>query len=489
MADKIQHLNIHETNDLLKAADNYRDYAILSVFLGTGIFLNELINLKIDSVDFGNSLLKIAGSRQRNIPLNGQVYEALAKWTKSRPASASDFLFLTTRGEIKQLSHRGVDKTIRKCASIAKIKYNVNTLILRNTFAVNLFKSEISLTKAFEILGITDSESINRYVQAAKAESHPILLKPEDMITTDTRPAIKKVISKVFPTEPKIIQPLLDIKGPIIPDPETIVIGRDTVIADIKSNMKKNISTLLKGEIGIGKTHLLKHIAADLNAPYIDSPAPFKNLVVTIAQHYVPEYKDNMEKQATTRDIVEYILSAKKDSQKSLIIIDNLSSLRASDIELFTRLFSKFAILAATDDTNTKLRQIWWKFKPLLIKPLTKEYTKELIKYLTQNLSISDYELLETRILILSGGLPLVVADMIHQIGDSSVVTREKIRDMYHEVGVKYRDWTFAIVILWGVLIMCRFIALGSHSFEGYILAGIGMAFIMVMRYFMFRMR
>jgi len=489
MGDNIEYLSIHETNDLFKATDDPRDYAIISVFLGTGIFLNELVNLKVDNVDFENKLLKIIGNRQRNIPLNDQVFEALAKWTKSRPNSTSDFLFLTTKGETKELSSRGVDKAIRKYADLAKIKSKINAQILRNTFAVNLFKTEIALTKATEILGITDSESINRYIQTAKNLGQPKPLTPEDIKTTDIRPMIKKMISKAFPTEPQSIKPLSDIKGPISPDPSQIVIGRDSAIKDIKSNLNNNVSTLLKGEVGIGKTHILKHIAADLNALYISSPVPFKNMLVMIAERFTPDYKEKLEGRATTREIVEYIITGQTGDKKSLIVIDNLSNLRVSDIELFTRLFTKFTILAATDETSSRLKQIWWKFKAIDIKPLTKETTKELIKYLTQNLSISDYELLETRLLTLSNGLPLVIVDMINQIGQSSVVTREKIRDLYHEVGVKYRDWTFAIIILWGILIMCRFVALGTHSFEGYILAGIGMAFIMVMRYFMFRMR
>ncbi|MBU1022523.1 MAG: ATP-binding protein, partial [Candidatus Margulisbacteria bacterium] len=63
------------------------------------------------------------------------------------------------------------------------------------------------------------------------------------------------------------------------------------------------------------------------------------------------------------------------------------------------------------------------------------------------------------------------------------------VREVYHEAGIRYRDWTAAVVILWALAIMFRFVALGTHSFEGYILAGFGMATIMVMRFFAFRGR
>ncbi|MCX5751236.1 MAG: hypothetical protein NT099_06185 [Candidatus Saganbacteria bacterium] len=69
------------------------------------------------------------------------------------------------------------------------------------------------------------------------------------------------------------------------------------------------------------------------------------------------------------------------------------------------------------------------------------------------------------------------------------VVTREVTREVYHEAGIKYRDWTASVVFLWAIIIAFRFTALGTHSFEGYILAGFGLASVGVLRYFIFRIR
>ena len=78
---------------------------------------------------------------------------------------------------------------------------------------------------------------------------------------------------------------------------------------------------------------------------------------------------------------------------------------------------------------------------------------------------------------------------MVRQVSHQHVIDKESIRDIYHEAGVYYRDWTFAIIVLWGLAVIFRFVALGTHSFEGYILAGFGTAFFMVIRFFAFRMR
>jgi len=96
---------------------------------------------------------------------------------------------------------------------------------------------------------------------------------------------------------------------------------------------------------------------------------------------------------------------------------------------------------------------------------------------------------METRLLNQSNGLPLAIVDMAVQLSHANVVNREAIRDVHHEIGIVYRDWSYMIIFLWALLVMFRFVALGTHSFEGYILAGIGMSMIVVIRFFIFKGR
>ncbi len=499
MVESIDYLTLNEINSLLKSIDELRDRAIVTLFLNTGLFLNELTELKIDSIDWNKKIIKITGSRKRELPLNDQAYEGLAKWSKERPDVRVSAFFITTKGKVNPLSARSVDHLIRKYADQAGIKRKVNAQILRNTFAVRLFKEEVSIDKATAILGITDTESINRYVQASKQPpATPDIPKPEDrevvngevVAHVDTRPWITRFIANIFPTKPKQAKKLSEIKGPIIPNPEEVIFGRDSVIENLKSNLTKGQCVLVIGPLGIGKTHTLKHIAKLLgpNTLYIPSPSPTRNMLDQICDKLNPDWRKQIKTRATTREIAEYIVNAKGNKPPTLVV-DNLQNLRISDVDAFLALIENFTILASTDDTKAKLKQVWWKFKQIEIKELSDKSAKELIKYLTHNLSVSDYELLETRVMTLSNKLPLAIVDMIHQVAHKPVVNRDSVREIYHEAGIKYRDWTSAIVILWGIAIMFRFLALGTHSFEGYILAGFGMAILAVMRFLLFRMR
>jgi hypothetical protein len=97
--------------------------------------------------------------------------------------------------------------------------------------------------------------------------------------------------------------------------------------------------------------------------------------------------------------------------------------------------------------------------------------------------------MLETRVMTLANGLPAAIVELARQLRYHPVVTQDVVRDIYHESGVQYRDWSAAIIVLWALIVCSRFIALGLHSFEGYILAGIGTSVFLVIKYFLMRMR
>jgi energy-coupling factor transporter ATP-binding protein EcfA2 len=490
MPGSIEYLSLNETNALLKAIDDTRDYAIVTLFLNAGLFLSEIIDLKVNSIDWEKHIVRVPGNRKRDIKLDEQAYEAIARWSKERADVKNNYFFITTKGKVKELSDRAVDKLIRKYADMARIRRKVNAQMLRNTFAVRLFSKEVEIGKASAILGISDPESINRYIKAAKSPAPQV---PEHL---DTRPRLAKALNRLFPTRPKVVKPVSVLKGPITASPDEVIFGRESIIDNIKSNTSKGSSTLLIGPLGVGKTHILKyvkHLYPD--AIYLDSPVPIKLMMTQVLDKLSPDWRQNIKSRASLQEIASYLISVKAKSK--LLIIDHLDRTKTSDIDVLIRLLDKFTIVAAVEETSAgrgrgaadRSKQLWFKFKQISVDNLSNAASQKLIRYLTQNLAISDYELLETRVWSLSNGLPLAIVDMINQVSNQPVVTRDVIRGVYHEAGITYRDWTSVIAVLWGLAIMFRFVALGTHSFESYILAGFGVTFISIMRFFAFRMR
>src|SRR6266568_6479892 len=72
---------------LYETTDSIRDYAIIMTFLQTGIRLSELVNLKVDDIDFENKLLTVLqgkGKKDRQIPLVDEAVKSLRNYLRYR---------------------------------------------------------------------------------------------------------------------------------------------------------------------------------------------------------------------------------------------------------------------------------------------------------------------------------------------------------------------------------------------------------------------
>lgn len=520
---ELDYLSKNETQALLNTIFDPRDKAIITLFLTTGLFIQEAIGLTIADIDFEHKRLKVcSGKRPREIPLNDQAYEVLAIWSKHRIQTPVPNFFITTKGSPQKLSPNSIDKLIRKYAAQAGLKGNVNSKVLRTTFAVNLFSEDIPINQAVEILGITDPESIKRYLNAAKTKDPQLHLHDSDLHHTDTRSLKQKVISRLFPIKPEVSKPETKLNTQISPNADELILGRDPELAQIMASLNKKQSVVIIGGQGLGKSYLLKAIsqkikngegrmknegknfppASILHSPssnlttakpqtvrlvFIDKPAPIKLMLSKIAQALELELPARPNAEILLERIITY---AQSQAQNPIIlIIDNLDKLHKTDLDVLLKLLESCTLLMAIEEKTPRLKPLWGKIKEVTLEPLSEEACRDLIKYLTQNLSISDYQMLETRLLNLANGSPGALVDMTKQLSYKPVVNRNVVRDLSYESTTCYRDWTAAVFVLWGVIVSFRFIALGTHSFEGYILAGLGTSILLVARFFLFRMR
>ena len=216
-------------------------------------------------------------------------------------------------------------------------------------------------------------------------------------------------------------------------------------------------------------------------ALYIPTPSSMKNVLTQILDKLDPHWKYKMQERTTTRNLSELLAKAKV-ATPIILMIDNLDVIKVSDIDAILNLLSNFTILAAADDMKPKLKQIWWKFKQVELAPLGEAPARELIKHVTKDLTISDYEMLETRLLTLSNGIPLAIVDTVEQLSHLPTVTKDDIRGVYHEAGIRYRDWSNVIIFIYWIAVLFRFVAGGTHSYESYFLAGFGIALLMILK-------
>lgn len=469
--DSPEYLMDSDIRRLLSVIDDPRDQAIIVTILSTGLFLSELIALDLESIDFEAKRLIVVGKRSRTLDLPTTTITALTKYLAIRHKTPEVALFVTERGVPKRLSDRSVDHVIRSAAKAADL--DVNYHALRNTFIVRtLRKTDVKTTA--KLLGV-DREALARFDGIIDSQSSPhTQINDDDAF--DTRSPLGKLVDIIHPTKP----PEYTGVSPVTPNH---TVGRHRLLKQSTELIHNNQSILFTGSPGIGKTHLLEVLAKQLpNTIFISSPAPFKTMLLEFAKTICPDH--SLTQRTPTADILSSILNA-ESLIPPILIIDNIDRLKASEEDTMIKLIDQFPIIAATETTPDRLKSLWWKFQELPVPALDKDAIKQLIAQLTQGHSMdpNDFEFLETKVMNLANGNPFAVVELISQLPVSKKVTADHVRKIDHEAGIVYRDWSWVLMALWALLVISRFIALGNHSFEGYILAGMGTSIFVFFKY------
>src|ERR671932_1788656 len=157
------------TKMLSLAGASPRDYAVLQVFLQTGIRVSELCNLRLDDVDLANRSLLITagkGMRARTIELEKKATAALKTYLAMRPSVLHDYLFVNRYGE--PISERGVEKLIIRYAKAAGVSKKVTCHTLRHTFATAKAQQGISAYRLKDWLDHASLETTQIYIHLGK---------------------------------------------------------------------------------------------------------------------------------------------------------------------------------------------------------------------------------------------------------------------------------------------------------------------------------
>jgi len=163
------------TKMLSLAGANPRDYAILQVFLQTGIWVSELAHLTINDIDFHKPSLTVAGKGNvsREIALEKKGIQALKSYLAVRPESLSDRLFLNYKGE--PISERGIRKLVVKYTKAAGITKKASCHTLRHTFATYKAEKGVSPFQLQQWLGHANLNTTQIYVHLGKQNAKKLM--------------------------------------------------------------------------------------------------------------------------------------------------------------------------------------------------------------------------------------------------------------------------------------------------------------------------
>lgn len=146
-----------------------RDYAILALFLGTGIRVSECVGINLNDIDMENNAFLVTrkGGNQVVLYFPPEVAEALAAYLEERKKTEAmpgfeNALFLSLQK--KRISQRAVQNLVKKYAAVAApLKPKISPHKLRSTYATNLYHETGDIYLVADVLGHTSVDTTRKH--------------------------------------------------------------------------------------------------------------------------------------------------------------------------------------------------------------------------------------------------------------------------------------------------------------------------------------
>lgn len=152
-------------------ATKLRDSAIITLFLGTGIRISELVGLNVEDFDFNtNSFVATRkGGNRAVLYFNDEVATALHAYISERNANLAipkeeRAFFVSLQN--KRISTRTVQELVKKYAKIVSPLKHITPHKLRSTFGTNLYRQTGDIYVVADCLGHKNVETTKKHYAA-----------------------------------------------------------------------------------------------------------------------------------------------------------------------------------------------------------------------------------------------------------------------------------------------------------------------------------
>lgn len=157
-----QYLNYNEMLEIFDSIDTtsilgLRDRLMMELLYATGVRVSELVNIKIDDINFENMEIRVCGkgSKERIVYYNAVCARYLKLYLERifelRKEKDNNFLILNRYGV--GITTRGIALILNKIIQNTSISKKISPHVLRHTFATHLLNNGCDLLTVQELLG------------------------------------------------------------------------------------------------------------------------------------------------------------------------------------------------------------------------------------------------------------------------------------------------------------------------------------------------
>jgi integrase/recombinase XerD len=164
------------------APHTLRDRAILELLYASGLRVSELVNARLELLDFDTRIIRITGkgNKTRLVPVGHRACDAIKAYLDGeRPhlvkKKTGSEIFLSERG--KKLTTVRIWQIVKQVARHAGLDLNVYPHLLRHSFATHLLSNGADLRIIQELLGHADISTTEIYTHVDQQRLKAVHLK------------------------------------------------------------------------------------------------------------------------------------------------------------------------------------------------------------------------------------------------------------------------------------------------------------------------
>lgn len=181
-----KYLNYGEIEKILEIPNKettlgLRNACILEILYSTGIRVSELVNLKINDIDFYNKKIRVLGkgNKERIVLFGNRCEHLLERYIKESRVVLNkkkiEYLFLNNLGQ--NISVRSIENIIDKIEKEACLKFSISPHVFRHTFATHLLDNGADLNSVKELLGHENLNTTAIYTHVSNERLRKVYLE------------------------------------------------------------------------------------------------------------------------------------------------------------------------------------------------------------------------------------------------------------------------------------------------------------------------
>lgn len=487
--EQIKFLTTEQSNQLLNDLKILSHKVMVLLMLDAGLRVSEMISLRYKNFDFKRQILTVQSLKKRDkiksrkIPISNRLYQALAEYLATKNnITGEDWLFPSRVNRDEHIQRFAVNKMLDRAQKRLGLPH-LFPHALRHSFGTNHISAGTPLENIKTMLGHEKYDTTLIYANIPTE-----LLRKNVATVTNKKPSIWEKLGLIKRTQKRISLSF---------NQKSFTVGRLEEIQRIENNIYKGINTLLLGNIGVGKSHLLENFKCEKKILRLDDSGTIKKSLGQLLIYLYGNDKDHVKhmiygdlslekvqvkiNRESTRHLCQLICKTVKPKEY-ILAIDRVDNITPKSIQALEELKDHFIILAGARLVKIDRTSFLWNFDTIDIKPLSRTHAIELINRLSYDVEVENFELFRNHIWEQTNGNPRAIFEIIDRYRKEPVITNEVVREIRHTASLKEIDLTFVIFIGFGIMYVLRYLSREVDNEGLRFIGGIALVFMLLSR-------